>query len=70
MEIIYDIVGCVVLFLAVAIPLSAAVRLATAPFSKRVRVSIKQHPVAHSIWFVIAFLFVLLFSIVRHHARP
>ena len=43
-----------------AITLSAVVRAVEAVFSKRIRTSIREHPVAHLIWFGLAVVGLLL----------
>ncbi len=54
------IIGIILTGVLFSVPLSALFRLTIAVFSPRARVSIRQHPVAHFIWFVSAFLAVLL----------
>ena len=50
--IIGDIVGIILAVVLFGVLLSTMFRLTVAVFSPRARVSIRQHPVAHSIWFV------------------
>jgi hypothetical protein len=72
-----DIIGCIlnVVFCGVfvIIPLSVVVRLAIAVFSPQARLSIRRHPVAHSIWFaggaLLAFLMVLVYAHGRAEIR-
>ena len=50
-----------ILFLMfLGIPISAAVRLVVALASERVRRSIRQHPIAHAVWFIVAAVVVIL----------
>ena len=46
-----DIIGIILTVVLFSVPLSAMFRLTVAAFSPRARASIRQHPVAHSVWF-------------------
>ena len=58
-----DIISIILTVVLLSLPLSAVFRLTVAAFSPRARASIRQHLVAHSIWFVGSLLaaFLLLF---------
>jgi len=58
-----DIIGIILTVLLFSVPLSGIFRLTVAAFSPRARVSIRQHPVAHFVWFLGGLLaaFLLLF---------
>jgi hypothetical protein len=57
---IVDIIGIILTVVLFGVPLSAIFRLTVAAFSPRARISIRQRPVAHFIWFVGGFLAVLI----------
>jgi len=72
-DIIFDILNVVILAVLVIVPLSAVVKLTVAAFSPRrrlsLRVSIQQHPLAHTVWFVGALFFGFLLFFVYASGR-
>ena len=51
-----NILAGVYLIFAFGLPASVAVRLATAPFSRRIRGSILRHPILHVMWLLLGML--------------